>query len=157
MKVSTAGFSRDEGFALPTIIIAAVILITVLVTAVAASASISAGLDSQYYNRLAREAAEAGLARARSCLRENNYVPSWTTSSLFPNTDCLGGSQCTGSPNCYVLMNGNVRSFFRVEPPVDHTVALTLKSYGRVEILRTSNNEVWRVYDYVADDRVVFP
>src|SRR5688500_8227875 len=93
MKPMLTKQHMQGGFALPTIIIASVILLTVLVTAVTAVGSITTSLATQYYNQLAREAAESGLANAQACLRANNYTPTWTDAApLKPDTDCNGST-----------------------------------------------------------------
>ncbi|QQG50573.1 MAG: ricin-type beta-trefoil lectin domain protein [Candidatus Saccharibacteria bacterium] len=147
-----------NGFALPTILIASVIMLTVLVSAVSATSSIRSALDSQYYTQLAREAAESGLARANGCLRNNAYVPEWSASNLYPNTTCSGGTPCTNAASCFVMQyptsQPTVRATFTVEPPEDMEVSQLVRSTGKVELLRKSNGEVWRTFTYSASARI---
>jgi alpha-tubulin suppressor-like RCC1 family protein len=154
MKVTVIRARFRQGFALPTILIASVIMLTVLVSAVSATSSLRAGLDSQYYNQLAKEAAESGLARARECLAANGYVPQWSSSTLYPNTDCTGGYPCTDSSSCFVLQRSNVRTTFSVAPPTNQTVSQLVQVQGTVQLLRSSNGDVWRTYTYAMSARV---
>ncbi len=151
MKPMLTEERTSGGFALPTIIIASVILLTVLVTSVTAVGSISTALANQYYNQLAREAAESGLANARACLRATNYVPSWTDATpLKPGTGCFGEDLPTVSD--WVVNVNNTRSSFTVPAPqVGTSSSLRVVSTGSVELVRTSDqNQVWRSYSYVA-------
>lgn len=139
------------GFALPTIIIASVILLTVLVTAVTAVGSITASLATQYYNQLAREAAESGLANAQACLRAYNYTPTWTDiAPLKPDTDCNGTA--IGSLSKWVINANNIRTSFTVgAPTVGAASSVRVVSTGKTELVRASDqNQVWRSYTYVA-------
>lgn len=150
----TAIKGRSSGFALPTILIASVVMITVLVAAASASASVRVALNSQYYNQLAREAAESGLARAKECLASNGYVAQWSTKDLYPNTSCSGGDPCTNTDTCFVLSRPTIRTTFDVSPPVNQDVSQLVQVKGRVELLRSSTKDVWKVYDYSLSARV---
>lgn len=147
MKVTLSQAARSSGFALPTVVIASVVLLTVLVAAVSASTSVRTALDTQYYDRLAREAAEAGLARAQDCLAQNNYIPSWSAQPLYPNTTCAGGSSCTNASNCFVMSRGNIRSSFEVAAPqTGFAQSVTMTAIGKVELTRSSNGAPWKTY-----------
>jgi len=136
-----------RGFALPTLLIASVIMLTVLLSAVTAVSSISGGINSQYYNQLAREAAESGLAVAETCLRAGDYTPAWTDAKpLRPKTNCAGTNQ-TIFPD-YVMQTDNLRTTFTVkQPTVGVASSLHIVSVGTVELTRTSDpSQVWRSY-----------
>lgn len=139
---------RDEGFALPTILIASVIMLTVLMSAITAVSSITGGLNSQYYNQLAREAAESGLSYAETCLRASSYNPTWTDAApLQPDMSCTGVS-LGGGYSKWVTTTANFRTTFVVKrPQVGVASSLTIVSMGTVELTRTSDvNAVWRTY-----------
>ena len=139
--------SGRQGFALPTILIASVIMLTVLLSAVTAVSSIAGGINSQYYNQLAREAAESGLANAEVCLRASSYSPTWTNAKpLKPQTNCNGDTQAGW--NAYVMQSGGVRTTFTVnQPTVGVASSLHIVSVGTVELTRTSDpSQVWRTY-----------
>lgn len=143
------GVQKDQsGFALPTILIASVIMLTLLVSAVSAVGSLSASIDAQYYNRLARQAAESGMARATDCLRQSpNYAPGWTDNSpLQPNTDC-NGVVISGKSN-YISESGNVKTTFQVRLPASGSASsLRVAASGNVYLVRASDpNSVWRAY-----------
>ena len=74
-----------QGFALPTVLIASIIMLIVLLSAATASSSIRSSLNAQYYNQLAREAAESGMARASDCLAAPYKAPVLViTKALYP-------------------------------------------------------------------------
>ncbi len=138
---------KDTGFALPTLLIASVIMLTVLLASVTAVSSITGGINSQYYNQLAREAAESGLANAETCLRHNNYSPTWTDAApLRPFTLCTGATDATFPQ--YVFQSANVRTTFTVKrPTVGEASSLNIVSEGTVELVRTSDpSQVARSY-----------
>lgn len=141
---------NGEGFALPTVILVSVIMLIVLVTAVTAVGSITTSLAGQYYNQLAREAAESGLANASACLRASNYSPTWTNAlPLKPNTGCAGENAPTVSP--WVVSTGNVRTSFTVGlPEIGALGSVRVVAVGKVELVRGSNSQVWRTYTYTA-------
>ncbi|HEX7658421.1 MAG TPA: hypothetical protein VF444_02990 [Pseudonocardiaceae bacterium] len=138
-------FRYSDGFALPTILIASVVMLMVLTTAVLATSSTITSLNAQYYNQLAREAAESGVNMAEACLRLSNYRPTWSsTQPLSPKTDCSGNIL---SGHDWLVNNGNVQSTFSVPVPrVSSDGSIQLVATGSVNLVRTSNGAVWRMY-----------
>lgn len=150
MAIARSGMSRvsEAAFALPMVMVASVILLTVLLTAVTAVSSLSVSLNEQVYNKLAEEAAESGLAYAQACL-DINAAATWT--ELKSNTDCSGVEQvaCPTSTRhnlCGVIDGPKLRAEFSVSTPVlaDRTVRAT--STGKVSLLRSSNSKVSQIY-----------
>lgn len=93
------------GFALPTVLIASVVLLTILVVSVTATTSIRTTLLNQHYTQLAKIAGEAGVEFAKACLQASGNVPTWTTAKpLTPATDCNGDLAI--SPAVSVLLVG---------------------------------------------------
>lgn len=137
-----------EGFALPTILIASVIMLTVLTSAVTAVSSISTSIEAHYHNQLAREAAESGMARANDCLKQSpTGTPQWTDMKpLRPNTDCSGNILTDKSQ--YITESGNVRTSFRVgRPSSGSNDATRISSTGDIGLVRSTDaNTIWRAY-----------
>ncbi len=145
---------KHEGFALPTILIASVVMLIVLVSAVTATESTRTALDRQYYNQLAREAAESGLAVAQLCLGANSYTPTWSSSyPLRPDRDCTGVNNISGASQ-YIFNQNNIRTTFTVPFPQDMTVSQLVTSTGKVELLRPSTGQPWRTYTYSTSARI---
>lgn len=137
-----------EGFALPTILIASVVMLTILTAAVTAVSSMSTSIENQYYNQLAREAAESGMARATDCLRQSpTGTPQWSNvAPLRPNTEC-NGSVISGKSE-YMVTAGNVKTTFRIGVPAGTwTDSSRLSASGDIHLVRSSDtNTIWRAY-----------
>lgn len=82
---------RKSGFALPTVLLASTILLTVLTVAVAAASSVTTSLRQQYLERLSREASESMIARVRSCL-DNGLIPAGFVRMTSDASNCAGQS-----------------------------------------------------------------
>jgi len=81
----------SQAFALPTVLIASIVLLMVLAVSVTATAAVRTTLKNQYYVQLAQVAGESGVAYAKACLAANGNIPQWTDAKpLTPATDCSG-------------------------------------------------------------------
>lgn len=157
------GYYRNrQGFALPSILIASVVILAVLVVAMQSVATTRTALESQYYNRLAQAAAESGIAMASACLDQNGLTVTWSDSKpLQPNTDCEGNilvscPTATRDERCGVEDNDLMRTSFVVGSPVSEAGASrTITVAGKVERFRRSNGNVWQSYDYRVDQLAV--
>lgn len=130
-----------DGFALPTILISAVILLSVLVAAVGATVAIRTALRDAKFVNLASLAAETGETFARACLNSSNNSVTWTDEKpLKPNTDCNGDT--VPSASAYVIEDDEYRTYFVVPTPV----ASKIEAEGYVEALRGSSSAAWRVW-----------
>lgn len=143
---------HTDAFALPTVLIASIIMLTVLLVAVTAVSSIRVALNDQYYNQIAMEAGESGVAMATVCLRQNDYIPIWLNNPdpskrvLKPNTFCDGN--INASAPSYVLDNSSIKTTFTVDDVVTDAGGLVrVRSAGNLQLLRTSNASVWRSYN----------
>lgn len=148
MKHKYRAMKLQGGFALPTILIASVIMLTILVSAVSSIGSASVAIDNQYYNQLAREASESGDARATDCIKQSpTQSPQWTSATpLLPNTDCTGA--IIPGMSQFVVNNGNIRTSFSVGLTATGTSATTkFVSTATVNLVRSSNqNSAWRTF-----------
>lgn len=131
----------NSGFALPTIVIASLILMMVLMAALSTTTSTRTALEEQYYSQLAREAAEAGWVKAEACLNQTGTAQ-WAGSgkSLRPETDCYGNTAITcpsANAACYVGVNGNIRTSFNIGAP-------SVGDYGKTSYTVNSITELTR-------------
>lgn len=147
--------NRSRGFALPTVLIASIIMLGVLMVSISSAAAVRSGLMFQYYNQLAQNASDAGIAYAKSCLDSSSGIPKWTNATpLTPSTDCTGaqlvGLSCPADAGCYVASNGNVRSTFTVGLSDSDKDAngkmINIRSVGTTNLVRTSNGTTWRSF-----------
>lgn len=150
--------TESKGFALPTVLIASIIMLSVLLVSVSSTVAIRASLASQYYNLLSKNAADAGVAYANSCLSANNGIAQWTN-PLKPGTDCngtqLAGFTCPDNSvdsRCSVSVNdNNITSSFSVAVVTPSQIdpngrAMNISSSGSTKLLRSSDSSVWRQY-----------
>lgn len=139
--------NNRQGFALPVIIIASTVCIAILVGASAVAASVRGSLTNAYYLQLANEAAEAGMARAQSCLRSNNFIPQWNTSTpLTPSSDCSGVTLSSCASGCFVVDTPTLKTTFSsgtANPTPDGSIRVQVT--GEVQLRRASNPSVtWK-------------
>ena len=144
-----------HGFALPTVLIAGTLMLIVLTSALVAATSIRSTVQQQYYDQLAREAAESGLVQAKACVEGNDFDVTWDDSKpLQPNTDCNGDetASCAASANtvgCSVVTGTEYVTSYKVYPSYDAaTHQLILKSEGNVSRIRQSSSTIMQLHSY---------
>ena len=138
----------QQGFALPTVVIASVVMFMILVASVGAVASARVALDAQYYDGLARDAAESGATHAGQCLAASNYTATWSAASpLRPNTSCAGGAACTNAANCFIVKTSTYSTTYSVGAVTDSgTGTQTFNVTATVSLLRSSNGTTAKAY-----------
>ena len=145
------GKSTSGGFALPTVLVASVVMMMVLLAALTGVSSVSSGIRNQYIDQIGRSAAKSGFAMANACIKKNSGNITWTDAKpLKPNTDCTGTetTTCPGTSTnavCYVLKNGNFRTTFSVGVVTDagnNPTDIDVK--GIVREVRKTSGEVLR-------------
>jgi alpha-tubulin suppressor-like RCC1 family protein len=154
MKISilrqwtSGGFQK--AFALPTVLVASTVMLAVLtVTLTSVQSGTIVALDNTHYDKYVKSAAQSGLVMAKACLRANNYVASWSSNSLKPNTNCTGAVQSTSPDRVYVYRDTNegVQTYFTVEPPTTLANGVQkLTITATAERFRQSTGAVWRTY-----------
>lgn len=125
----------EKGFVLPTLLIIATSLMIVGAAVLQATFSVKSAVDAQFYNQLAREAAEAGIVYAQSCAEETG-VAEWSDASpLTPDVECDGDA--TGE-HAFIIadFDFNYRTTFRVTSDVDESGDRVIISRGTTELIR---------------------
>lgn len=139
----------SSGFALPTILLIVTVLLIVGLALIQSASSIRTSVEDQYYTRLAKETAEAGITAANYCLQTNNFIQTWgpdaSNPNLSQNTDCDGD---TLSPQVSSLHSGGItRATFSVgDLEVRDDGAIIIVSTGTVDVLRSTGGAVARTY-----------
>lgn len=157
MPMAIVRSPRNRGFALPTILILSLVLLTMLLAAIAAMTTIRQALFSAQYDRAAKLAAEAGINYAASCMTKNGFVSTWTDASpLVPGRDCNGGAQCAPNPDCAVVRTPQYHSTFSVGAPVGNgTGSQFITARGEVSLQRSSSaTKSWKTYTYNLQARI---
>jgi len=140
-------------------------MMMVLLAAVTSTVAVRTSLKNQYYNHLAQDAGEAGVAYAKACMKANSNAPTWTDAKpLKPNTDCSGNITYTcaeGSldPKCsVVVVDSKTVTSFSVSRPIADSSGSFNSSYivanGKVDLLRTDST-IWRSYSAPSTGQLV--
>ena len=135
--------SQKNGFALPTVLVASIVMLAVLLLSVVSVSAVRSALNEQYYNQLARTAGEAGTEYAKACLAAGNGVALWVGKTLKPNTDC-SGSAISGA-NEYIVSSGIIKTSFTVDYPSSLATS-GIVSNGSTGLFRTGEATAWRTY-----------
>ncbi|MEP6710471.1 MAG: hypothetical protein ABJA64_02025 [Candidatus Saccharibacteria bacterium] len=131
-------YFSQKAFALPTVLITSVVMIIVMLSAITATVSVNNAIDAQYYNKLAQESGESGVAMATGCIKQNDST-AWTN-PLQPGTDCNGNGTAS-----YILNTPNIRTSFSIPTPtIGANGSVSLAVSSKVELLRTSNGLPWK-------------
>lgn len=131
---------RRIGFALPTVLIISLTVLTVLLALLATISAAHKGVYVDHYQKMADEAAEAGTSYAASCLNLSNHVQTWGPAASNPDlsqtTDCDGTANAYPG-NQYVYSDATVRTYF-VVGDLDYSLGYTaqVSSRGYAEVLR---------------------
>src|SRR5690606_15838214 len=96
-----------------TVLIVSLVMFSVLLASSSMAVASRAALNDQYYQRLAKHAAESGLDYAAYCFERNDSQITWSDSKkLRPNTSCSGDS--IPGASSYLVNHEGVRSTFSV-------------------------------------------
>lgn len=140
------------GFALPTVLLMSLTVIIVVTAALQTISARNTDTRTEYYFKVAEEAAESGAAYAGACLEKNNYTQTWgiaggSKPKLGPATNCSGAAN-TYPGNAYVLDTPGVRTTFEVgELDTSATYAAQISSTGITQVLGSGGvvNKEYRV------------
>lgn len=136
-----------KGFALPTVLVASVVMLMVIATGISTTVAVRTSLDQQKYDQLASLAAEAGTAYAQACLQMNSNSITWSDAKpLRPNTDCNG--DVVSNLSAYVLERNEYRTYFVVNAPSSGSGGFIVStgSQGYIDVLRKSTGLAWQVF-----------
>lgn len=141
---------ESSGFALPTILIASVVMLIVLLSAIQTVAVTRLSVADTYYNQLAIEAAESGLMHAATCIRADaNYNANWSASNPLNTGDNCSGTPIGGASTTVGNQTSpqKLETSYSVSFPNNTENPVTITSTGTVRLLKKSDSSVWRSYD----------
>ena len=127
--------AKVRGFALPTVVIATVVMFMILVVAVGGVSSARVALDSQYYESQLRDAAESGVARASDCLGNSTMALNVV---VTPATNC-DGSAVTPARSSFVLAQAAFRTSYEIKLVSSTAQSKQVQITGKLDTLRVSN------------------
>ncbi|MBC7512548.1 hypothetical protein H7142_02745 [Candidatus Saccharibacteria bacterium] len=144
MKITSLSIV-NKGFALPTVMIASVVMLIVLVSGLSATTTINAALRAQFDNKLLEQSLDAGTNFAVRCIASNGGTAPWF--GLYPISACNNASATNvcpdaGTPaNCFVVNTPDYKTTFTVGPAsVDANGVDTVVITGRLIKIRASNS-----------------
>jgi alpha-tubulin suppressor-like RCC1 family protein len=149
---------NKSGFMLPIVMVLSITIIAAISTLLLLTSSTYQGSNTDHYQKLADEAAEAGSAYATACLNLSSHVQTWgpknSKNNLSPSTDCNGTNTYTS--NTYVYNDSSVRTYFTV-PNLDFesTFSAQISSTGTAEVLKTDGTVVTVVKTYTSVQKKV--
>ena len=145
----------ERGFALPTMVLASLLVMMVLGVALSTISGVRAALDEQYYSQLVREASEAGIRYAEACYALTSTgtdTTKWPKATSGQGATLDTGDDCNGIPlstttgcgtsaataGCYVVNTPSVDTSFSVSVANVQGAVYTLSSVGKVMIVNQS-------------------
>lgn len=135
---------RSVGFVLPTVVVSSIVLMIVLLAALQLASSSAAALRDQYYNTLAREAAEAGAVFMGECMKDNKFDQGVVVN---PGDDCLGAARNPAMTNVFASSKIDIDfSGKYVLSGQNKTAMIT----GEVRLKRPSDGTVYKKYTHTA-------
>lgn len=150
----------NNGFILPAILALSFAIIAVMVGLLLVTTTSYKGGYTDYHQKLADEAAEAGIAYATACLTLSTHVQTWgpavsSRPNLSPGTDCNGSPTYASHP--YVFSNSAVRSYFSVGD-LDYSLQFSaqISSNGYAQVLN-ANGTVEKTYTSVQKKAISWP
>jgi hypothetical protein len=140
VMIRTRGRGTNAGFALPTVMIASVVMLIVLLSGLVSASSVNTSIKEQYQKKVLQMATESGVVKANACLAKSNQIVTWTnTNKLKPNTDCNGTVIVAAPvPSEYIVNLPNLKSTFEVPVPIDNNGTMRVNVTGKLLKYRTS-------------------
>lgn len=143
--------TREQGFALPTVVISSLILFMILVAAVGSATSVRVALEEQYYNHVARDTIETAAARSKECVLHGNMPIS---TNITPATNCSGVTVSGFSP---YAQNGNgIRTSYIIRLVSSTAQQKRVSITATVDKLRTSTGLPSASYTQTATQQVSY-
>jgi hypothetical protein len=130
-------YVAQTGFALPTVVIASVVMLMILVTTVGSVSSARVSLDAQFDEQRLRDAAESGAARAQDCIANSTMT---LNATVTPATNCDGSVISGRSP--YILNGSTFRTSYAISLTSSSPQSKKIAISGKFDALRTSTGVV---------------
>lgn len=144
----------SRGFAMPVVVIVSSALLVLAAALLQTVMSLQTFVNNQYYNKLAEEAAEAGVAYATACLENNFRRQTWGSNAyggtarpdLTQNTGCDGTTISTTN-SVVVASDNRIKSEFVVSN-LDFNIenGVQIAASGSVSVKLTGTSTVARTY-----------
>ncbi len=142
---------KQTGFVLPTVLVLSIVLLTLGLSVFQLSSNVARSLTDQYWQRMSKQAAQAGVSYMSACVDQGLSASTWPT-TITQDNNCLGttlGSYTSlftnttdtnPSPSPY-------KSSFTIYRPTTGTDGIPkARVVGTVEVLNTAGTTVIKSY-----------
>lgn len=152
MKVFFNQKQNANGFVLPTVLVLSVVLMTLGLSVFQLTSSIARSLTDQYWQRLSKQTAQAGVSYVSACIDQGLSPSTWPASITQDNT-CLGaslGTQSsifTNSSDTNPMPNPYKTTFTIYRPTTAGDGIPKARVVGSVNILNTAGSTI-KTYTY---------
>ncbi len=143
---------HTNGFVLPTVLVLSVVLMTLGLSVFQLTSSIARSLTDQYWQRLSKQTAQAGVSYVSACVDQGLSPSTWPASITQDNT-CLGaslGTQAsvfTNSSDTNPIPNPYRSNFTIYRPTTSGDGIPKARVVGSVNILNTAGSTI-KTYTY---------
>lgn len=146
--------SHQKGFVLPTVLVLSIVLLTLGLSVFQLTSTIARSLTDQYWQKVARQAAQAGTSYMSACVDQGLSSSTWPT-SITQNDTCLGIPLSTPQPSIFTnttdtnpVPNPYRSSFTIYKPTLGADGIPKARVVGTVSILNTAGTTTIRSYTY---------
>lgn len=152
MKIFLNHKQHTNGFVLPTVLVLSVVLMTLGLSVFQLTSSIARSLTDQYWQKLSKQTAQAGVSYVSACIDQGLSPSTWPTSITQDNT-CLGaslGTQAnifTNSSDTNPIPNPYRSNFTIYRPTTGGDGIPKARVVGSVNILNTAGSTI-KTYTY---------
>lgn len=150
-------YNRQAAFVLPTVLVLSVVLLTLGLSVFQLSSSIARSLTDQYWQRMSKQAAQAGISYMSACVDQGLSSSTWPT-TITQNNNCLGETLPVAQQQPYIFSNtseanpspSKYRASFTIYKPSTGVDGIPkARVVGTVQILNTAGTTV--IKSYVTD------
>lgn len=143
---------NQQGFVLPTVLVLSVVLLTLGLSVFQLTSTIARSLTDQYWQKVAKQAAQAGASYMSACVDQGMSGSTWPA-SITQNDTCLGTPSPT--PQASIFTNTTdlnpipnpYRSSFTIYKPSQSVDGIQkAKVVGTVSILNTAGTTTIKSY-----------
>lgn len=143
---------QQRGFVLPTVLVLSIVLLTLGLSVFQLTSTIARSLTDQYWQKVAKQASQAGVSYMSACVDQGLSTGTWPD-SITQDTSCLGAVQTTtgylftNSTDTNPVPNPFRSSFIIYKPTLGADGIPKARVVGTVSILNTAGTVI-KKYTY---------
>lgn len=143
---------KHQGFVLPTVLVLSIVLLTLGLSVFQLTSTIARSLTDQYWQKVSKQAAQAGASYMSACVDQGLSGSTWPA-SITQNDTCLGVPLSTPQPSIFTnttdtnpVPNPYRSSFTIYKPTAGADGIQKARIVGTVSILNTAGTTTIRSY-----------